>query len=415
MPFSLYPRFRTVLFSLVGLCTTAFFLLAYFIIFHHVLPIRRAYYLETDYLYQRANTELTKIMTSKRPHAKLPQDLLRIQGLIHDVAQLHYWTIPTSLRYDEWLGLYFDGLGWGKNKGSEYWIYFGGTSAAASRSFKREDEDDATMFEHRYKTHSCTDPPHMCNAYQAAFRRIFKRWSGINKSRSPNAGTSKALLRYVDCDVSPLLCDRTWGLPVAANMLAHMKIGHECDNSIQGVERCPITWRFIGLPIRKSPWARRIRIPLDNGGTTVVPAFPDPEEQLWTLMAHDGAEQGLVYYPASEEEGGTNWVVTVEPAGDEMPQYSYYLGLMSWSFVSTFLDYPLTSPRELLTRCYLERWLDVFLKWWDGPPHVVYPRSCANVEDDQDRIQKRMDAVDNLATNYGISPEQIFMAYEEKA
>ncbi|KAH7398264.1 hypothetical protein BKA66DRAFT_198948 [Pyrenochaeta sp. MPI-SDFR-AT-0127] len=408
MPLSHFPRFRTLFLSIVGFCTTIAILIAYNVLIHDVLPIRRAYYLETDYLYQRANADFTKFM-SESPDGKVPQDALRLYSLMSNVAQLHYWSIPTTIRYDEWLSLYFDGLGLGDHKGSEYWIYFGGTSEAASKSGEKE-EDDAFVFEHRYKKHSCTDPPHMCTAYQAAFNRVYERWPGINKSRSPQSGTSKANLRYVDCDVSPLLCDGIWGLPVAANMLIHMKIGHECDNSIEGIERCSVTWRIIGLPIRKLPWTRRIRIRLDSGGTTVVPAFPDAEEQLWTLMAYAGAEEGLVYYPASEEEGGTNWVLTVEPAGYERPKYSHRLGLESWAVLRTFMDFPLGLPRELLVRCYLERWLDLFLRWWDGPPHVVYPRSCVDVEGEHERSRKRMDVMDDLVKNHGIHPNQMFMA-----
>lgn len=137
---------------------------------------------------------------------------------------------------------------------------------------------------------------------------VLQHWYGKERSgQAHHEGTSDAMLRCADCDVSPLLCSPFYGLG-DSNLLVHMKVGEACGYIMGGLSRCPITWQWVGLHIYHPPWTRRICIPLDHGGSTVMPAFASTEEQMWTIMAYSGAEEGIKY----SDDVSWNDISTVE-------------------------------------------------------------------------------------------------------
>jgi hypothetical protein len=200
---------------------------------------------------------------------------------------------------------------------------------------------------------------------------------GLNDLREAVDQTPKARLRFADCDISPFLCESgLLGMNFGPVGLIHMKIGTECEDSMY-IERCPVTWRFFALPIHGVPWTRHIRIPLDKGGSTIVPAFPDAEEQMWSLIAHSGAEEGLEY---GYDKG--NQIITTEPISGEVPRYSEGLGIHLWGAWRTQWDNPygaMELPYEFELKCYAQYYTDTFLRWWDGPPEVAWPLPCDEI------------------------------------
>lgn len=243
-------------------------------------------------------------------------------------------------------------------------------------------------FAHRYKTHSCLDPVDMCDAYNIAFDRISTRWHGVGRDRVEHPDTTKALLRYVDCDITPLFCSKFSGVPADPVHLVHLRIGEDCDWSTH-IGSCPVTWRFVGLPVQKLPWTRQIRVSLDKGGSVVVPAFPSAEEQMWSIMTQPGAEQSTRINEYRESSNLDEHVDELSEQWDSTP-----LGLVFWAGFNANTDNPggLPSAIELLIGCYVERWLDLFLELWDGAPVVVQPRSCAGVLEERRRRMEMMDA-----------------------
>ncbi|KAF2788624.1 hypothetical protein K505DRAFT_366300 [Melanomma pulvis-pyrius CBS 109.77] len=377
----------------LGLSTTIGILIIYYIIFKQALPMRRAYHLEIAYLHALSVADRSDyVMSGLERSLGWKHNTRRVNRLIEDVPQLHYWSFHGSRRYDEWLGLNHDGTGWESCKGREYWIYLGGTAEDTSKKqrveAKDEEPDHERDFSHRYKGNSCVDPPEMCDNYNAAFNSIASRWHGTGSDNVAHTNTTKALLRYVDCDITPLFCYSFWGLGIGPVILAHLKIGEDCEWST-GIGRCPVTWRIVALPMDKAPWTRQIKIALDEGGSVVVPAFPTPEEQMWSLMTQSGAEEAL--------ELDEYNVIVVETVEDTLqPTYSTFLGLHNWGSFRAVVDNPYGAPewpKELLVKCYFERWLDLALQWWDGQPVVVYPRSCEGVEEEREQNRRMQDAL----------------------
>ncbi|KAF1996933.1 hypothetical protein P154DRAFT_525230 [Amniculicola lignicola CBS 123094] len=356
--------------------------------------MRRAYWVETAYLreqkYDAFATDLrisllegdNPIHLGPRAHVAPP--------LVQDVGQLHYHRYRGSPTYDHWLGLNYDGTAKPECQGREYWIYVGGTAKPSSDSgFKSNGKPEG--FQHLYKKHSCEDPAYMCDDYNEAFDRISARWHGMDaegdkEPHSPGKRTSDAILRFVDCDVTPLFCSWHWGMDVGAVMLIHMKIGNDCEYSM-GIGRCSVEWRFVALPLHTLPWTRMIRIPLDKGGSTVVPAFPDAEESLWSLMSQSGAETAL---------NSDNYVdSTYTPVEGQSPNRTAGLGLEIWGNFRAIVDNPFERdewPKEIVIKCYIQRYLDVFLGWWDGSHDAVFPRDdCGIVEEERDRDRRLAD------------------------
>lgn len=450
------------LFTLLTAVVNALLLLfcAWYIIFGHALPIRRAYHLETAY--QRALYTRTA-----RP-------------VIEDVRQLYYWSfedVPNlgegildvfaaqpkrkrqiKLWYEE-LGLQFDGTAQatctackkGNKKSSsetavsmmgvcqdtEYWIYLAGSAQG------QEHAGNDRTFSHRFKTHDCNDPPYICDMYREAFNRVSERWHATSNQVQAPENSANPALRWGDCDVSPLLCTALWGLG-GNNFLVHMKVGVEGDHSVvdldgNNVTRCPVTWRHVGLPLKTLPWSRPIRIPLDNGGSTVVPAFPSAEEQLWTIMAQSGAEQGLDYYDfwnssASDPSGTTENTIEVHAADfDDENSFLLLAPLQLWglfhSIINNTWDFIMKAQTEQWIKCNIGRWLDLLLRWWDDASDVVQPRLCAaeaklknmaiereqreweQLEKRHEQNEKLRDVWNNVMEKHGLNPDFI---YDEK-
>ncbi|KAH7347969.1 hypothetical protein BKA66DRAFT_576403 [Pyrenochaeta sp. MPI-SDFR-AT-0127] len=361
----------------------------WYIVFHIALPMRRARYLELEY---------------QKPACP--------PSVVGDIPQLFYWTSGRDRYplYDELLGLNHDGTASDIAKGLEFWVYLSSTAEGSS--------SEPGAFAHPWKGHDCNDPAYICDMYRDAFKRISERWYGTDKSgRAHHEGTSTAILRWVDCDVSPLLCSPFWGLS-GSNLLVHMKVGEACDYSMGGLPRCPITWRWVGLPVYHPPWTRQIRIPLDRGGSTVVPAFPSAEEQMWSIMAYSGAEQGLDF------SGDRAWndISTVVPVQGEPPRYRSTPPFMTWGGFRSFIDNPWDTerwPYEIELICYIERYLDILLKWWDDASDMVEPRSCVGIAE-ADRLRrarererweekdKLRNAWDGVMEKSGLDPEWIY-------
>lgn len=124
-----HSRIRTILLSLFCLCIAASLPIAYFLLFHVALPIRRAYYLETAYLrainFADFSDDLVSGLANVANATVVPHSR-RIHHLIEDVEQLHYCSYDGSRRYHESLGLNRDGTGSANARGREYWIYIGG-------------------------------------------------------------------------------------------------------------------------------------------------------------------------------------------------------------------------------------------------------------------------------------------------
>jgi hypothetical protein len=205
--------------------------------------------------------------------------------------------------------------------------------------------------------------------YLDASQRISRRWSGLTVYGSYVLDPPKALLRWVDCNVSPMLCSAYWGFS-GSNLLVHMTIEDDCDFSMIPSGSCAVTWRWIGLPIHQAPWTRQIRIPLDGGGSTVVPAFPSAEKQMWNMMAYDGAVEALDYLHT----------VKLRPQDGKPPETDgghppFYL----WGLFRSMVDNPWGLPEwpyENEIKCYIELYADILLGWWDDAAHLVEPRSC---------------------------------------
>ncbi|KAH7379252.1 hypothetical protein DE146DRAFT_308972 [Phaeosphaeria sp. MPI-PUGE-AT-0046c] len=337
-----------------------------FATFFLALPMRRAHYLELDY-------QRKLIHPSKNRH----QLSTYVQPLVEDAEQLFLWTDPSSKfrTYDASLGLNHDATAQEFAARTETWIYLASTASdSAPQPF---------AYTHKWKNPYCIDPGFVCDAYLDAFRRIAKRWPKAKRS-GPNGMTSRTQLRWVDCDVSPMLCSPFFGL-AGSNLLVHMTVGADCDFSMIPTGSCPVTWRWVGLPVMKAPWTRQIRIKLDRGGSTVVPAFPSAEEQMWTIMAYDGALDALKYGYGDEQstELERNSMCTVTPQCNAPPvTHGGPAPFSMWGMFRSFVDNPWQLPEwpyEIEVKCYIERYADVLLRWWDDAADLVEPRSCVGV------------------------------------
>lgn len=358
---------------LCAFVTTSLFAVVVFVwvTFSVALPLRRAYYLELDY-------QRTLIASRSSVQAGLPAP---VQPLIEDVEQLFYWTDPDSeyRTYDRSLGLNLDGtatpqrdLTW-YGHGKEMWIYLTGTAPDSA--------PQPNAYTHKWKKPDCDDPTNICDSHLDAFRRIAKRWP-TTRFWGPNGITARTQLRWIDCDVSPLLCSAFWGF-AGTNLLVHMKTGTDCSYSMIPSGSCSIQWRWIGLPVYHTPWTRQIRIPLDRGGSTVVPAFPSAEEQMWNVMSYPAALDYLNYDDKEDGRPGWNSMSVIKPVRDEIPVIEGGLTpTVNWGQFRAYVDNPWNNeewPYEYEMKCYVERYADMLLGWWDDAADIVQPRNCTGI------------------------------------
>jgi hypothetical protein len=375
MPFPRRPRLslRRVCFCTLLTTFLAIVIATVFTTFYIALPMRRARYLELDYQKALLGSNFS-LQQSVRPS-------------VEDVDQIFYWTVPrTKFRtWVELLGLNHDGTYSDYFEGIDAWIFLAGTN--------HDSRQRPNSFSHKWKESACEDPGHMCDMYLDAFQSIGRRWSGRAIDGSYVLEPPKALLRWVDCDVSPMLCSSFWGLS-ANNVLVHMTTSDDCDYSMLPCGSCAVTWRWIGLPVPKAPWTRQIRIPLDRGGSTVVPAFPSAEEQLWNIMAYDGAVDALDYFHDNDAspEAWNRIVTTIPQDGKPPTSDGISVPFHMWGLVRRIVDNPWNLPEWPYTSvvvCYIERYADILLVWWDDAAHLVEPRSCEGVAEaaEQRRIK----------------------------
>jgi hypothetical protein len=163
----------------------------------------------------------------------------RLIPLFPDVVQLRSWTWAKQLR------LYPDGT-------AEYpmehvWIYLAGN-----------------------KTCPKGDGIALCEDYVDAFDRVIQ----YHHVKRPAAG---AFLSFVDCDLSSI-CDE-WG--AEANIIVNLQTMSPCTSHLPTDDDpefrfiCSAAFRFIGLPLSKTP-------------TRSLERFPSAYEQLLSLTTNDG-------------------------------------------------------------------------------------------------------------------------------
>lgn len=333
----------------------------------------------------------------------------------HPVRKLQHRLLQTSIverkceqenrpwTWIELLTLWGDGTGLPDMKYKEQWIYLTGTPPGYT-------DDALSAFQHKFKRHECyRDPEYIALMYRNAFKEVTKRWIGMDGRFN---GPEHTLFRWADCDISPMICGR-FGLS-GNNILIHMEITDECDIGVTDtgdeVKRCQVIWRWMGLPLLILPWSRQIRVALDGGGSTVVPAFPSAEEQLWSLMSQPGAQDGISYWPNfthvaaafaddGEEQrelddappwGHWNTITVVQPQpdmsiavfpGGSWDFWGEAIPFNAWGKFQAFLDMRwdfLEPETKTWINCNAESWLDRILQWWDNAYDVVHPRNCTN-------------------------------------
>lgn len=165
----------------------------------------------------------------------------------------------------------------GQQPNTEAWVYVGGTP-------KKPDSFLDKISVCSKPNGSCVDSEDICSSYNEGFNRLVEEYH-VSEAGS-GAQTSKATLAFMDCDVSPLLCDVFQLSPV---MLMHFKTMQPCrmEYDVELKWFCSTRWTLIGLPLPQMPFTKSQTI-----AGHVVPIFPSAFEQLNALVATDGNLQG---------------------------------------------------------------------------------------------------------------------------
>ena len=191
--------------------------------------------------------ELERLDSLDRACRRLPETVTcpptpndRLRPLFPDLVQLNSWSWAESLR------LHPDGSA--QYPMEHVWIYIAGNKTCP--------KDDGLA---------------LCESFVHAFDRVIQ----YHHVARPAAG---AFLSFVDCDISPGICD-AWG--VDANIMVNLQTMSPCDPHLPTEEdpefrfHCVAAWRFIGLPLKMLP-NRSLR------------TFPSAYEQLLSLTTNDG-------------------------------------------------------------------------------------------------------------------------------
>lgn len=157
---------------------------------------------------------------------------------------------------------------------------------------------------------SCVDPADICHSFNKGFDRLIELYHTHRENQ-----TAHTALTFVDCDVSPYLCDE-WSVdPV---LLAHMQTSSLCKLELDPFRyRCSVKWRFVALPLQKMPFQRTVRLsdlvsasssiaPIVNQAAgsgekspktfdPVVPVFPSAFEQLHSMVSYSGSVEALEF------------------------------------------------------------------------------------------------------------------------
>ncbi len=169
--------------------------------------------------------------------------------------------------------------GTAKQPDRETWIYVGGTPTNYNWL------DKISAF-HK-PNGSCVDSEEICRAYNEGFNTLIEKFHVDRGIENGGQRTSNAYLAFMDCDVSPLLCDYSNQRPV---VLLHMKTMQPCKMEYDTELRwtCSVRVTSVGLPLDRMPFPKTQTI-----AGRVVPVFPTAYEQLHAMVSWDGSLEGL--------------------------------------------------------------------------------------------------------------------------
>jgi len=249
--------FLSIVFILLLLISSSVYLLVY-------APYQRAAAHELAYF-----TELNPSLSQHPPNSGTttpdPQNKTTtpLQPLTYHAFQL------SSFDWDIHLQLHDNMRKTAKYPMQRRWVYVGGTPKQPL-SWREK-----FSFVSPPGKGSCVDSPSICSTFNTALDTL--AW----RSRGPNpANRILTDLSFIDCDHSPALCDEFRIAPV---MLLHLETKPPCFVKKDHSFDCSKRWTYIGLPLAKMPFQRKVWI-----GGFLVPAFPSAEEQLKMLMLWKG-------------------------------------------------------------------------------------------------------------------------------
>jgi len=186
----------------------------------------------------------------------------RVNPAVHDIQQLWSTNIEGQL--------YLHENGTGLWPAQRYWIYFAGTTAEKSQPLWNFGAYVKSML-----NHSSHDPPEMAKAYNEAMNQLSEYFH--NEARKEERYWPK--YRFVDCDMTPGLCDLFW---VDPPVLVYFETKSPCRLRLNPKydQVCSVRASVVGLPLEKLPYHPTRRTVAGN----VVPVFPSPFEQLKMMM-----------------------------------------------------------------------------------------------------------------------------------
>ncbi|KAF8855002.1 hypothetical protein BDZ45DRAFT_676511, partial [Acephala macrosclerotiorum] len=242
-------------------------LLLYLVIFF-AIPLYRALEYETAYWNELERLSMIDMVWETVPglqysnEPRPPAYNQRLLPKIHDIAQL------ATNGWQTQLGLHKDG--YAEYPGQQRWIYAAGTPKKEPSFWERHSWSMAP-------NGSCVDAPHICHGFNSAFDHTVEL-------QHTHRRASAASLVFMDCDVTPALCDE---FGIDAVMLMHLQTMMPCTNKKVGVfdPICSVRWSKFSLPLLKMPWTKQVKI-----AGYIVPVFPTYEEQLASLVGWDGSE-----------------------------------------------------------------------------------------------------------------------------
>lgn len=195
----------------------------------------------------------------------------QLRPLIHDIAQL------TSWGYEEQLDLHEGGSA--KSADRQVWTYVGGTA------HKRSLYERISLY--TAPNGSCVDEAHICNSFNDGFNQVLENDHILGCKPHEFGASGNIRHAFMDCDVSPLLCDYFGVDPV---MLIHMETKEPCTIELEPEYKrsCSVKWTLVGLPLRRMPFSKQINI-----GGNIVPVFPNAYEQLSAMVTFDGSTNAI--------------------------------------------------------------------------------------------------------------------------
>lgn len=195
----------------------------------------------------------------------------QLRPLIHDIAQL------TSWGYEDQFDLHEGGSA--KVPDRQVWTYVGGTA------HKRSLYERVSLY--TAPNGSCVDEAHICNSFNAGFNQVLENGHTLGYKPYESSASGETGHAFMDCDVSPLLCDYFGVDPV---MLIHMETKEPCIVELEREYKrsCSVKWTLVGLPLKSMPFSKQINI-----GGNVVPVFPSAYEQLSAMVTFDGSTNAI--------------------------------------------------------------------------------------------------------------------------